>query len=268
MGKASLIEVTVDNPMNLRAFPFDEDEIKITFYQVDGDSSDDYCYVAHEPADGCVQTFFPHDTVTEFDITGFSTESFTYTTGFKGTVFQVHFHLRRRSIYYIWKVVFPLFLSTVFSFTSFLYHKDEIADRNNTALTMFLATVAILFVVGSSLPKVPYLTQIDKYVLISLVTQFLVALSAWVVYGGFGELGPDEADWLDTASKAAIPGLYVLATAGLFARAVYIACTRKPNDPPRHALQSAAPSDGTATRITPPEFHPFRAREFPVLVDY
>merc|ERR1712087_506041 len=63
---------------------------------------------------------------------------------------------------------------SVLALTAFSLGADDLGDRLNLLITLILTAVAFSYVVFDSLPNVPYLTYMDKYILGSY--GFLVAL--------------------------------------------------------------------------------------------
>ena len=68
----------------------------------------------------------------------------------------------RNFMFYVWKVILLLFFLVASSWMPLWQSPLEFADRFNETLTLLLATVAFLFVVNDSLPRVSYLTILDK----------------------------------------------------------------------------------------------------------
>jgi len=58
---------------------------------------------------------------------------------------------------------------------------DNTADRINYMATLILSTLALLFVVGDSLPKLDKPTLIDKCMFVTMSAEILLALSSVVV---------------------------------------------------------------------------------------
>ena len=54
----------------------------------------------------------------------------------------------------------PIFLTTAICFSSLLFENNALADRINTSATMFLTTMALLFVVSTDLPKTTFLSKL------------------------------------------------------------------------------------------------------------
>ena len=92
----------------------------------------------------------------------------------------------------------------------------QFAERLNTLLTLFLASVAFLYVVNDKIPLVSYLTVLDKITLSSFFLRFIMAVESFAVHLlGAPEHGTDEAsaravDWW--AAR-----LFPLASVSLFA---------------------------------------------------
>ena len=85
--------------------------------------------------------------------------------------------------YYVWKVLAIVYLLIVSMFVIFVMDPvEDFADRINICLTLILAAVAFLYVVGEQLPKVPYLTLLDKLLLISFFFIFLGGVETLVAF--------------------------------------------------------------------------------------
>lgn len=61
----------------------------------------------------------------------------------------------------------PNFLLSVLVFTSWAIPAEELADRLSVTLTLVLTSVAFKYMVAQELPKISYLTLLDKYILMS-----------------------------------------------------------------------------------------------------
>jgi hypothetical protein len=87
--------------------------------------------------------------------------------------------VHRNFVYYVWKVLAIVYLLILSSFVCFAMDPiDDFGDRINICLTLFLAAVAFLYVVGENLPKVPYLTLLDKLMLIAFFFIFLAGVES------------------------------------------------------------------------------------------
>ena len=104
--------------------------------------------------------------------------------GFTITKVMLSFNIARKSEFYLAKVTAPLaVLTTAGHFVHFL-PTTELADRLNGAFTMFLAAIALLYVVGDLVPRVDFLTTIDRMIFITLGMLLWLGVESAAVYYG------------------------------------------------------------------------------------
>eukprot|EP01137_Pigoraptor_chileana_P012748 Opistho-2@65442 len=117
---------------------------------------------------------------------GMSWVSFDPIIGFRTSSdvpnFEVKLRLQRKPQYYIINVSIPLFLLVILSGLAFFLPPDDLPDRLAVVMTLILAAVAFKFVITSYLPKVPYVTLLDTYVIIAFVFLAVIALENALVY--------------------------------------------------------------------------------------
>ena len=77
--------------------------------------------------------------------------------------------------FYLFKLWLPLSLIVAFSWSVFWMSDESLVNRIRVAATAFLTVVAYQFAVAGNLPKVAYLTLMDRLMILSF---FLIALSA------------------------------------------------------------------------------------------
>jgi hypothetical protein len=153
---------------------------------------------------------------------GFSCEAYEEVggNGVEYSRYNLFLHISRLWSYYAWKIVLPLCISTAFCFTAFLYELDDLSNRNGTSVTMFLATSALLYVVASVLPKTSYLTVIDRFVVQTLLIQFMIGVWSWI---GFGfarrfRLSDEAIGLVDLGVFLVMVGTYLVCVAQMFWR--------------------------------------------------
>ena len=91
---------------------------------------------------------------------------------FEHSYITVGISLRRKHQYYFFKVTILMWLIVLLSMPVFLYDFDELKDRMGLVSTMFLATAATLYVVGSDLPKTENMNTMDELLLGTLAIIF------------------------------------------------------------------------------------------------
>lgn len=83
--------------------------------------------------------------------------------------------ISRCSSYFFWNIEALMFLLTLMGGATFACERSA-ADRLGLSLTLVLTAVAFKFVISADLPKISYLTLLDKYVLGCFVFLALVVL--------------------------------------------------------------------------------------------
>lgn len=95
------------------------------------------------------------------------------------TSLEIRFRLQRIPRFYIFQIIIPLFLIVSLGFLASTLHLSELADRLSIILTLLLTTVAFKYMVAEYIPRVPYITVLDKYV----TTGFLILFASAVEIG-------------------------------------------------------------------------------------
>ncbi|XP_046574337.1 LOW QUALITY PROTEIN: cys-loop ligand-gated ion channel-like [Haliotis rubra] len=101
-------------------------------------------------------------------------------------------HAARRPGFFVWNIFLTMMLITLLAFTTFAIGVTLTQNRLQLSFTLVLTGVAFKFVVNQSLPRISYLTYMDKYILSSMV--YLCLVCVWhSVIGRLHEIGHD--DW-------------------------------------------------------------------------
>jgi len=168
---------------DLHDFPFDRQEIRIKFGATLW-SSDVISFKDWTPHDQ-IELFSVGMNFTEWNlvsvpkVTTFLEESIEDRRSI--SYVEITFNLRRRYMYYLTHVVFLVFLTNMMSWTVFTIGPD-VASRINLDITLFLALVALNFVVIGFIPKVSYGTRLSHYFLVSYASITLATLHNVVIY--------------------------------------------------------------------------------------
>jgi Neurotransmitter-gated ion-channel ligand binding domain/Neurotransmitter-gated ion-channel transmembrane region len=127
-------------------------------------------------------------------------------------------NIRRNSGYYVLKVMLPLLLITIASWSVFWISPQEFSTQISIAFTNLLTVVALLLVVNDTLPRVGYLTFLDGFTLLcflgimSAVLE-LIVVHRWTIDGKHQQL----ADKIHQVARWLVPGLFLLGNVGLVA---------------------------------------------------
>mmetsp|Transcript_4171 Transcript_4171/g.6713 ORF Transcript_4171/g.6713 Transcript_4171/m.6713 type:complete len:471 (-) Transcript_4171:46-1458(-) len=97
----------------------------------------------------------------------------------------------RLTQYYLWNVIMPTCIMVTLAFTSFTVPLNEVADRASITLTLLLSIIAYKFIIKDELPKVNFMTLIDKYILASMSIVAVLGFANAIVGNGAEEITED-----------------------------------------------------------------------------
>lgn len=116
--------------------------------------------------------------------------------------FQVH--LDRQSGYYLWKIMLPIMVIVMISWIVFWMSEEMLGRRAGISATGMLTVIAYQFVVGGFLPRLPYQTTLDWFMLVSLL---VIAATMFVnLLGSRSEPGRRTA--IDRSCRVFFPVIY------------------------------------------------------------
>jgi len=87
--------------------------------------------------------------------------------------FSMGFIASRRPEHYLLKVILPLVLIVFMSWTVFWIDPTMGSTQLSVAVTSILTLIAYRFAIGAEVPKLPYLTLLDSFILLGTVLVFL-----------------------------------------------------------------------------------------------
>ena len=90
--------------------------------------------------------------------------------------YTIRMSVKRKFKFYIYNLLPIMFLITALTFSSFAVEAESYISRIHISLTLLLTSVAFKYNVQQYVPRVSYLTLIDKYIMWSMIFQSLVAL--------------------------------------------------------------------------------------------
>jgi len=117
--------------------------------------------------------------------------------------------VQRRYRYYIWKVFLPLLAMVAIAYSAFWIKTSDYYTQISITLTAILTEIAFLFAISSSLPKVPYLTFIDAFFLMSFTFSCGCIIELVAVHQSQERSRPEYAARLRTLSRILYPIVYV-----------------------------------------------------------
>ena len=225
-------EATVNMPMDLHTFPFDVQTLQCEWVSIShwrqldgsrfGSLPKGQSYILKpvwRQTQGQFLTTFFDGRIPEWHLHSHSSERTCakHAAGFTITNVSLKFHLQRKWQYYLIKVVAPLVVLTVGTHLVFAISCSELADRLSNVFSMYLAAFALLYVVGDLVPRVDFLSLIDRILFLTLLTLLWIGIESVAVhrYDEFVARSTDG-EWLPAGTLDSILGstgfgLYVLA---------------------------------------------------------
>ena len=123
--------------------------------------------------------------------------------------FIVEIEVLRLRGYYLYKILFPLLLLIISSWSVFWMSRDALADRLGVSLTGTLSVVAYQFLISDSLPRISTITFMDSIILISF-TFMILTIFENVAVSSIIEDDEKRAEQIDLACHWAFPLGYTL----------------------------------------------------------
>ena len=164
-----LFQVELTTSYYLEAFPFDNESLEV-YIQPFLDERDAVSLSYDRKMSGIATEQFVE--LAQWEIKGLSAIEVQAPIGETGhSIYELEIDLlvKRRYRYYLWKVFFPLLAMVAIAYSAFWIRITDYYTQISITLTAILTEIAFLFAISSSLPKVPYLTFIDAFFLISFV---------------------------------------------------------------------------------------------------
>jgi len=190
---------------DLRRFPFDRQvlELQIESFRWPRDS---LRWVADEASTGFAADFeIPEWQITRVGSRLEEKHAIRNPVAFDRFVFEIE--VARESRFYLWKVMLPLFIIVAISWSVFWMTDEPLAGRSRITATGVLTIVAYQFVVAEDLPRIAYLTLLDKVMIVSLILLAVTVVQSMIVARYQGD-DPVRAARIDRASRWSFPLVY------------------------------------------------------------
>lgn len=133
-----------------------------------------------------------------------------------GYVFE--FTAARNAHHFIIKVIIPLILIVMMSWAVFWIEPNDAATQVGIASTAMLTLIAYRFAVDSDVPKLPYLTRLDAFILMSSVLVFLSLVEVLITTKFASRDRGELARTIDRRCRWIFPLVFALTTGVIFLR--------------------------------------------------
>ncbi len=161
-------------PLKLHDFPFDQQTLSIHLVAA-GLRENEVKLVPHVNEQGTSSKIAETFSLPDFDVVSWSADPLPYYAG-GGEVGTAGYELKivvaRQATYYVLKVIIPLCLIVMMSWLPRWIDPAQTGTNIGISTSAFLTLVAYLFAITVMLPRVSYITRMDRFILISTLTVF------------------------------------------------------------------------------------------------
>ena len=208
-------------PLRLRSFPFDRQTFRLQFVavrfrlnEVQFVPDQDWIDNGLKQAGGIA----PSITLPDWTIENWNTKSLSYALapGFEYSGYAFEFTATRNVQNYILKVIFPLVLIVMMSWAGFWIDPVNANSQISVAVTSMLTLIAYRFTVDTQLPRLPYMTRLDVFFLVSTLLVFfsLIEVLVTTILDNNGQT--ERAKTVDRYCRVIFPVIFAIALIGIF----------------------------------------------------
>jgi hypothetical protein len=83
------------------------------------------------------------------------------------TGFYLYIDIKRLTSYYIYKIILPIIFILIISWSVFWIRGSQLEAKVNVTIVCLLSLIAYNFIIDEDIPKLPYLTFMDTFILVS-----------------------------------------------------------------------------------------------------
>jgi hypothetical protein len=194
-------------PLNLREFPFDSQELVLAFVAA-GYTPKDVALVPSQLTHVAAELSIPDWRVTGSQVV--SDYDVAPTTGGKDAAIAMLLKVQRLTWHYWVTIIIPLIIIVVMSFCVFWLDTGNTSTRISIAVIAILTIVAYRFTVDVSLPTIAYMTNLDIIILAATIIVFLSLVVA-VTTDALGRRERHEvAKRLDRVCRWGLPAVFLV----------------------------------------------------------
>jgi len=198
-------------PLILHDFPFDRQDFKVQLVTVGYSPKE----VELVPSPEITYGIAGELSLVDWEVVGWKAEVAHYKpipTRKELACLRVSFTAERRTEYFIVKVIIPLVLIVMMSWVVFWIDPKEAGSQIGVSMTAMLTLIAYRFAVGTSLPKVSYLTRLDGFILSATILVFASLIEVILSSSLARNDRLDTARRLDRWARLIFPSAFALLT--------------------------------------------------------
>ena len=209
-------------PLRLRSFPFDRQTFRLQFVAVRYRANEVQFVPDQDWIDNGLKQaggIAPSITLPDWTIESWNTKPLSYALapGFEYSGYAFEFTATRNVQNYILKVIFPLVLIVMMSWCVFWTDPANSNTQFSIAVTSMLTLIAYRFTVDNQLPRLPYMTRLDVFFLISTLLVFFSLIEVLVTTILDNNQQIARAKRIDRYCRVIVPVIFVIASIAIFA---------------------------------------------------
>jgi hypothetical protein len=208
-------------PLRLRSFPFDRQTFRLQFVAVRYRANEvqfvpdqDWIDNGLKQAGGIATSI----TLPDWTIESWNTKSLSYALapGFEYSGYAFEFTASRNAQHYVWKVILPLVLIVMMSWAVFWIDPVTSNSQISIAVTSMLTLIAYRFAIDNQLPRLPYTTNLDAFILMSTVLVFFSFIEVLVTTILENQKRNRLAIMIDRSCRVIFPVIFLVASMSIF----------------------------------------------------
>jgi hypothetical protein len=208
-------------PLRLRSFPFDRQTFRLQFVAVRYRANEvqfvpdqDWIDNGLKQAGGIATSI----TLPDWTIESWNTKSLSYALapGFEYSGYAFEFTASRNAQHYVWKVILPLVLIVMMSWAVFWIDPVTSNSQISIAVTSMLTLIAYRFAIDNQLPRLPYTTNLDAFILMSTVLVFFSFIEVLVTTILENQKRNRLAKTIDRFCRVIFPVIFLLVSMSIF----------------------------------------------------
>src|SRR6478609_2792839 len=201
-------------PLRLQSFPFDRQTFRIQFVAIRY-RPNEVVFIPDEKwiDDGLLKAAgisrsitLPDWTVERWDA------AYALTPGLQYSGYVFEFTASRNVQHYILKVILPLILIVMMSWSVFWTEPTNSNSQFSIAVTSMLTLIAYRFAVDTQLPRLPYMTRLDVFFLVGTLLVFFSLIEVLVTTILDNNDQVARAKKLDRYCRVIVPVIFVIAS--------------------------------------------------------
>ena len=204
---------TFSQPLKLKKYPFDQQVLTVQLAAASYSPEEVKLVTEQGSRTGVANKF----SLADWDILGWKADIAPFAPSLEEDAFagySLSIEVTRKYGYHIIKIIIPLILIVMMSWVVFWIDPLESGTQISVSITAMLTLIAYRFAVGSDLPKVSYLSQLDKFIFVAtfLVFAILIQVIVTTTYAKNGKV--DRARSIDQWARFLFPIIFILTAFG------------------------------------------------------